>query len=58
MMRKYMIQEVAVVLQLTEGVRRTGQGIEVQVERGACPLVQTGDRWPQVSLPNLPRSHW
>lgn len=37
-----MIQEVAVVW-LTEGMRKVGQGIEVQVERGVCLHAQTGD---------------
>lgn len=58
MMRKYTMQEVAGEAWLIEGVRRVGQGIEVQVERGVYLHDLIGDLWPLVNLPNLPKSHW
>lgn len=53
-----MIREAAVEVWSVEGVRRVGQGIEVQAERGVCPHGLIGDLWPPVSLPNPPKSHW
>jgi len=57
-MRKSMTQEAVVAVWSVEGVRRVGQGIEVQAERGVCPHGLIGDLWPPVNLPNPPKSHW